>query len=135
MEEIRDLKATSHERSHRTTIYDSNSLRKKDVSSNSNTLIKKKSINEKEKSLDDHFKFKQKMLQLRYKINLSSNSNLRGHLQCIYVKTGPGEGGARGLQVPGAVPRLHDAPQPHRAGLQRHLLEDDDRLQARAGQG
>ena len=65
MEEIRDLKATSHERSHRTTIYDSNSLRKKDISSKSNTLIKKKSSNEKEKSLDDHFKFKQKMLQLR----------------------------------------------------------------------
>ena len=51
------------------------------------------------------------------------------------MKTGPGEGEARGLPVPGTVPRLHDAPQPYRAGRQRHLLEDDDRLQTRAGQG
>ena len=67
LEEKRDLKATSHERSHKTIIYESkSSARRKDVSSNIPLHKKKNNVEkEKEKSLDDHFKFKQKMLQLR----------------------------------------------------------------------
>ena len=68
-EEIRDLKATSHERSHKTTINDSNfAMRKKNSLSNAPNILnknKKKVKSSKEKSLGDHFKFKLKMLQLR----------------------------------------------------------------------
>ena len=73
-EEIRDLKATSHERSHKTTINDSNfAVRTKNSLSNAPNILnknKKKVKSSKEKSLGDHFKFKLKMLQLRWNNNI-----------------------------------------------------------------
>ena len=139
----RDLHATSHQRSHKTTILPATdaTARPRTEARSAAASVLSHNTAEKRNRFHEYFQYKQRLL--------AAAGQCEARRGCV-----PSEGATEdyrfrvtapcyipratchvSLQVPRRVPRVHGAPGPRQPRHQQHQLEDDDPLQAGERQG